>query len=247
MTFPIQANPRLAAPAECGCGFGRGLALICLAVLTILPFIGCARPPFLAQAMTPSYQPSNVFQEEPFLPAAIRRIALLPMSSLTDDADTAFGRDALSPILMSELSRVRRFELVAVSTDELRLLSGRAVWNPEDKLPVEFFERLKDKYGVDAVLFSRLTLYRAYEPLAIGWRLKLIDAGEPHILWAVDEVFDSRVPTVAVAAIRYSQDNPDASASLLDSRSVLMSARRFGEYTVNAVVQTIPGRTVAAK
>jgi len=245
MTRSIQTNPPQETPAAGG--FWRGLTLMCLAVLTVLPFIGCARPPFLAQAMTPSYQPSNVFQEEPFLPANIRRIAVLPMSSLTEDADTAFGRDTLSPVLMSELSRVRQFELVAVSTDDLRLLSGRSVWNPEDKLPVEFFERLKDKYGVDAVLFSRLTLYRAYEPLAIGWRLKLIDADEPHILWAVDEVFDSRVPTVAVAAIRYSQDNPDTSTSLLDSRSVLMSARRFGEYTVNAVVQTIPGRTVAAK
>lgn len=245
MTRSIQADPRQATPAAGG--FGRGLALTCLAVLTVLLFIGCARPPFLAQAMTPSYRPSNVFQEEPFLASNIRRIAVLPMSSLTEDADTAFGRDALSPILMSELSRVRQFELVAVSADDLRLLSGRAVWNPEDKLPVEFFERLKDKYGVDAVLFSRLTLYRAYEPLAIGWRLKLIDADAPHILWAVDEVFDSRVPTVAAAAVRYSRDNPDTSASLLDSRSVLMSARRFGEYTVNAVVQTIPGRTVAAK
>ena len=236
-------NERIASSDD----LGRCVALTCLIVLAVLFFAGCSRTPFLAQAMTPSYRPSNVFQEEPFLPANIRRIAVLPMSSLTEDADTAFGCDALSPILMSELNRVRKFELVVVSTDEMRLLSGRAVWNPEDKLPVEFFERLKDKYGVDAVLFSRLTLYRVYEPLAIGWRLKLIDADEPHILWAVDELFDSRVPTVAAAAVRYAQDNPDTGSSLLDSRSVLMSARRFGEYTVNAVVQTIPGRTVAAK
>ena len=245
MTRPIQANARQETPAAGG--FGRSLVLTCLAALTILFFIGCARPPFLAQAMTPSYRPSNVFQKEPFLPANIRRIAVLPMSSLTEDADTAFGRDALSPILMSELGRVRQFELVAVSTDDLRLLSGRSVWNPEDKLPLEFFERLKSKYGVDAVLFSRLTLYRAYEPLAIGWRLKLIDADEPHIIWAVDEMFESRVPSVAAAAVRYAQDNPDTGSSLIDSRSVMMSARRFGEYTVNAVVQTIPGRAVTAR
>lgn len=241
--FKAGANRRTSSPV----GFGRGLLLTFLCLISPVVLTGCSRPPFLAQAMTPSYKPSNVFQAEPSLPASIRRIAMLPMGSLTDDSDSAFGRETLGPILLSELSRVRQFELVAVSADDLRLLSGRGVWNAEDKLPAEFFEKLRDKYGVDAVLFSRLTLYRAYEPLAIGWRLKLIDAEEPHILWAVDEVFDSRVPTVAAAAVRYSQDNPDAGASLLDSRSVMMSPRRFGEYTVNAVVQTIPGRTVAAK
>jgi len=215
--------------------------------MAVICFSGCASTPFIGQALTPSYEPSNVFLDEPFLPATLRRIAVLPMSSLTEDAETEFGRDALGPVLMSELGRVRKFELVAVSADELRLLSGRTAWNPEDRLPLEFFERLKEKYGVDAVLFSRLTLYRAYEPLAIGWRLKLVDADEPRILWAVDEVFDSRVPSVAAAAVRYSQDNSDGRSSLADPRSVMISARRFGEYTVNAVVQTIPGRAVAAR
>ena len=219
----------------------------CLAVLVIVVLAGCAKAPFLGQMMTPSYQPSNVFREEAVLPSTIRRVAILPMSSLTEEADMGFGRDALGPVLLNELNRVRQFELVSISTEELRLLSGRSVWSAEEKLPADFFDRIKEKYGVDAILFSRLTQYQAYEPLAIGWRLKLIDAEEPHVLWAVDEVFDSRVPSVAAAAVRFAEDNPDTGASLSDSRSVLLSARRFGHYTAHAVVQTMPGRTESVR
>ncbi len=95
---------------------------------------------------------------------------------------------------------------------------------------------------MDAVLFCRLTQYRAYEPLAVGWRLKLLDAEVPRILWAVDEVFDARVAEVAAAARRYAREHSEAVPSLQDSQSVLLSPRRFGQYTASAVVGTMPGR-----
>ncbi len=209
---------------------------------------GCVRSGILSQAVTPSYVPSNVFKEAVSVPAQIRRVAVLPLSVLNEeDADMAFGRDTLMPVLLGELNRARVFEVVTVSGDELRLISGKGVWNAEEKLPPEFFDRIKAKFGADAVLFSRLTMYRAYEPLAIGWRIKLIDADEPHILWAVDEVFDARDPSVAAAAVRHAQSSPDTASSLADSRSVLQSPRRFGRYTAHAVIETMPGRAVAAR
>jgi hypothetical protein len=161
---------------------------------------------------------------------------------LTDEAGMEFGREALWPVLLNELGRVRHFEVVSVTADDLRLMTGRGAWSGEEKLPLDFFEKLKDRLGVDAILFSRLTQYRAYEPLSVGWRLKLMDADEPRILWAVDEVFDARVPEVAAAAVRYDQGHPDASSSLHDSRGVLTSPKRFGRYAASAVVQTLPAR-----
>lgn len=220
-----------------------------MAALCAMPFLsGCAGSRILAKAITPSYVPSNVFKEGVVVPSQIRRVAVLPFSVMNeDDGDLAFGRDTLMPLFVGELNRARVFEVVTVSTDELRLISGKGVWNAEEKLPLEFFERLKEKFGADAVLFGRLTMYRAYEPLAIGWRIKLIDAEEPHVLWAVDEVFDARDPSVAAAAVRHAQNTPDTTSSLSDSHSVLQSPRRFGSYTASAVVQTMPGRAVAAR
>ncbi len=208
---------------------------------------GCAKRSMFAQALTPSYEPSNVFREDAALPEQIRRVALLPVTVASDDGDMAFGRGTLEPIVFAEIARVRRFEVVSVTSEELRLLTGRTAWTPEEKLPIEFFEKIRDKFGVDAVLFTQLTQYRPYEPLLIGWRMKLIDADEPHILWAIDEVFDARVPTVAAAASRHLDGNPDTGSSLSDSRSVLQSPRRFGRYTAHAVVHTMPGRAMATK
>jgi hypothetical protein len=207
---------------------------------------GCATPQFLSDLSTPSYAPSNVHRDQSFLPTYVRRVAVLPLTTLTDEASMDFGRDSLWPVLLEELGRSRQFELVAVPPEELRLLTGRSGWSGEEKLPADFFEKLKDKLGVDAVLFSRLTQYRAYEPLAVGWRLKLLDAEVPRILWAVDEVFDARVAEVSVAARRYARDHPDAAASLNDPQNVLLSPRRFGQYTTSAVVATMPGRLAEA-
>ena len=164
--------------------------------------------PYFSDLNTPSYAPSNVYRNEALLPSYVKRVAVLPLTTLTDEASMDFARDSLWPVLLNELGRSRQFELVTVPPEELRLLTGRSGWSGEEKLPVGFFEKLKDKLGVDAILFCRLTQYRAYEPLAVGWRLKLLDAEIPRILWAVDEVFDARVAEVAAAARRYAREHP---------------------------------------
>ena len=218
-----------------------------LSAALLLPLIqGCTTSSFLGQVTTASYQPSNFYRSDPNLSPEIKRVAVLPLTILNEDATMEFGRDALWPVMVAELGRARQFELVPVSAEELRSLTGRNTWSGEEKLPLDFFEKLKEKLGIDAVLFSRLTQYRAYEPLAVGWRLKLYDAAEPQVLWAVDEVFDARVPEVAAAARRFAQQHPDAAASVQDSHTVLASPRRFGTYTASAVVETLPGRAQAA-
>lgn len=217
-------------------------SLLAIAALSLLT--GCSHSTFLRQATTASYQPSNIYRADPNLSPEIKRVAVLPLTTLNDDATMEFGRESLGPVLVNELGRSRLFELVSVTPAELRLLTGRDAWSSEEKLPLDFFDKLKEKLGVDAVLFARLTQFRAYEPLTIGWRLKLYDAAEPQVLWAIDEVFDARVPEVAAAARRHAQQHLEAGPS--DAQGVLSSPRRFGSYTASAVVETLPGRASAA-
>lgn len=214
------------------------LALLCMGA-------GCAGSRLSGKVLTPSYEPANVYREEPNLPAGIRRIALLPLSSSTDGAELAFGLESMRPVIQGAFASARQFEMVIVSGDELRLLTGRANWSADDRLPADFLDKLREKLAVDAVLFCSLTAYRAYEPLAIGWRIKLVDIDEPRILWAVDELFDARMPEVAAGAVRFAERHPDTGSSLQDSRSILVSARRFGHYAATELVRTMPGRSVA--
>jgi hypothetical protein len=225
-------------------GFRLPMWAFPLAVLatSLLFFVGCANSPFIGQSIVGSYKPSNVYLEEASLPPNVKRVAILPLTTLNDEAAMDAGREALWPALLGELGRARQFELVPVNADELRSITGRSAWTGEEKLPLDFFEKLRERLGVDAILFSQLTEYRAYQPLAIGWRLKLLEAEEPRTLWSVDEFFDARVPEVAAAARRHAERHPDTQSSLHDPQGVLISPRRFGQYAAFAVVETLPGR-----
>jgi len=50
-------------------------------------------------------------------------------------------------------------------------------------LPPDFLDSLQRVYGCDAVLFCELSTFRAYAPLAVGWRMKLVDVRTRQILW----------------------------------------------------------------
>lgn len=216
----------------------RALAI----VLVTAGLAGCATRSFDDIVIGPSYQPSNVHVEIVRLPDDLRRVAVLPLTAVNGGTDAEFGLEALEPVLLAELGRVKQFEVVPVSPDQLRRWTGRSAWTGEESLPRDLFAKLRAATGVDAVLICRLTHYRAYQPLVVGWRLKLVDAADPRVLWAVDEVFDARVASVANAARRFAQSQRDGPPSLADSRRVLVSPRRFAHYTADAVFATLPGR-----
>lgn len=216
---------------------GRHRLLLALTLLA-----GCATNPFVDQVIGPSYVPANVFREHDTLPSAIRRLAVLPLTTVGDASVMEFGRDSLSPVLLAELGRRHQFEIVPITPDQLRRWTGQSSWTGEEKLPPDWFKKLSEAAGVEAILVSRLTQYRAYEPLTIGWRVKLMATDDPRIIWSVDEVFDASQPSVANAARRYAQANPEPSPPIGDSRRVLTSPRRFGHYTANAVFKTLPER-----
>src|SRR5262249_10123456 len=120
-------------------------------------------------------------------------------------------------------------------------------WTGEEQLPLDFCDKLRERLGADAIVFVRLTQYRAYAPLTVGWRIKLLETDEPRILWAVDEVFDARVPGVAAAARPFARDPPHAGSLSPETDDVLPSPRRFGQSTASAVVAPLPAREPGRK
>ena len=94
--------------------------------------------------------------------------------------------------------------------------------------------------GCDAVLFVRLSPYHPYRPLVMGWKLKLVDSRQNSIIWAADEVFDSANNSVAKAAKTYSERQAKINQKTHDSDRILMSPRRFGQYTLDSILISIP-------
>jgi hypothetical protein len=214
-----------------------------LLVLASVWFLtGCATPLDSPLLVVSPYKPSNIYRPTPFMPASVRRVAVLPVTIEERDWQAEEGRTEVSPVLHAELGKVKVFERVIVTPDQLKELTGQRAWRAEEQLPANFFERLREVYGCDAVLFSHLRPYHAYKPLVVGWNFRLVEAQRHTIIWAADEVFDAAKPAVAKAALCYWQDYTQLIPTELDTAGVLVSPRRFSQYTLCALLETLPSR-----
>jgi hypothetical protein len=222
------------------------LAIIALAVLLFL-LTGCSTMTVAhGEVITGhDYQVSNVHRLAPKLPERMRRVAMLPLTVEPADSDINNGRETLEPVLQSEFDRLNTFEVIRVTPDQMRHLAGKSDWASHEKLPLNFLSEIKQETGCDAVLFCRLTRYRAYPPMAIGWNLKLVDATDGQVWWAADEMFDLADPQVVTSARRYQLEHQkyyQANPELADSRTALISPSRFGSYSAASLFATLPSR-----
>lgn len=167
-----------------------------------------------------------------FLPTVggrvMRRVALLPVyherfpSEALQDLDYAFN---------SELAKKTVFEVVPVSRRQMEGLIGLREVSSVDKIPGDLFKKLKEHYGVEGVMFTDVTHYSPYRPVAVGVRSKLVDIETGRIHWASDVLFDSSNSGVAEAARRYQRvlgrDNFPVEG---DGGTILLSPRLFAQF-----------------
>ena len=203
---------------------------------------GCQNAPFHITLLQKSYRPDNTFAYPPKLSLNIQRVAVLPIAAESADNSLPEGCAAMTPVLWDQLTKTKKFELVAVDPARLRSGSGLPAWTGTETLPPGFLAFLRREYGCDGILFTELTAYRAYAPMAVGWRLKLVDARSGQIVWAADEVFDEMQPAVAHGVQRFM--DPGFTGSLFYNPSWLAvnSPNRFGQYSAAALLKTLPER-----
>jgi hypothetical protein len=221
--------------------FRRHFALLSL-LGALAATAGCKTWTLSDPVMGASYRPANVYTSFNQLPVNLRRVAVLPLTCDTKASELEYGRQVLEAVLGEELGKTKKFELITVSPEQLRIWTGRPAWRAEETLPADFLKVIKEQLGCDAVLFSRLTQYRAYPPLTVGFSLKLAEVDTTEFVWAVDEIFDASEPSVVNSARRYQLSREQLPAALSDSRSILNSPSGFGRYAANSVFQTLPAR-----
>jgi hypothetical protein len=217
--------------------FAAGAALLICSLLA-----GCAigTPRDLVRGR--SYQPQNVFVGAGALPVNIRRVVVLPLVCDENNSTLAEGRSELEPVMLDELIKTKKFEVVSSDSDFLKNRTSRADWAGEEALPQEFFTLLRENSGCDAVLFSRLTVFRAYPPLAVGWRVRLVDAQTRRTIWAADEVFDGGESAVGNGARRHQLTEERDPNGAPDEWFVQNSPSKFGQYTAARLLATLPPR-----
>jgi hypothetical protein len=187
------------------------------------------------------YQPSNVYSPIVVFPQTVKRVALLPLT--TDESDIALrdGREALEPVLNEELVKMKKFEIVQVSPDFLKSRTGRSKWTGQEVLPADFLSSLRETYACDAVLFCQLTVFQPYPPLAVGWRMKLVDARSQQVLWAGDESFDAaQDKTPGPRKSRSSRFNPWHEDPPPANPRLENSPRTLARYSMAELFATMP-------
>lgn len=196
----------------------------------------------MRRALTAPYKPTNVYLRQATLPQSIRRVAVLPLPRLPGSMQQADESEWLGAVWVAELGKRGLFELIPVSHDVLQAFTGRSAWAAEDELPLDFFKRLSQATGCDAVMFASLTAFQSYPPLRVGWKARLVDCSEHQTWWSVDEQFDAGSDAVAAAAVAYARADLNLPNPLLADSGVLHSPRRFAQYAAHAIAATLPHR-----
>ena len=189
-----------------------------------------------------SYQPQNVYAGAGALPVNIRRVAVLPLVCDENNYDLSEGRAVLQPILFGELMKTKKFEVVSADTAVLENRTRCAEWSDDKALPADLFTILRQTSACDAVLFARLTVFRPYPPLAVGWRLRLVDAKTRRTIWSADEIFDGGQPDVQNGARRHQLTAERDSYYAPDEWFMRNSPSKFAEYTAATLFATLPPR-----
>ena len=211
-----------------------------LAGALALGLTGCAQ---IAQLSNPTYigpfhTMDNVYQPDG-LPATLQRVVVMPLVPGRGNRMTERGVPLMQPTFTEEFSRARVFEVVTLSSGHLEQLVGVRALHADSPLPFDFLEKIQKGSGCEAVLFAELTTFRAYPPIAIGWKLHLFDLKTEKLLWAVDEVFDTGQALVANALRRHMRERLTPNNVAPTEIIVLDSPRELARYSLGELISTL--------
>ena len=213
--------------------------LVAFVLLALLFSSGCRRfeeEKIVAQAEP--FTPTNLYPIER-LPEYFNRVIVLPCYYADQDSPLLGYVDE---IFHQELSQERIFETVRLSAYQMKENFGVERVNSSQPLPENFLKRLEELTAANGVLFVDLDSYRAYRPLALGVKAKLVDLKSGEYMWAIDETFDSGHASVIAGANIFQKRAQVRAISSKTAGSTLHSPRIFSKYVALACFSTMPTR-----
>ncbi len=198
---------------------------------------GCMTPALSDPARRGPYFVAANHVGDPSL-GGLRRVVLLPVAGGSVAPPESMA--ALDAVVATELQRQKRFEVVPLSREDCARYFHAAEFSSVSVLPADFMAVLRREFAADAVMFVDVTVFHAYQPLALGLRAKLATLGGSRLVWTFDEVFSADDAAVANSARRHflASDSGGVPADL--SPAVLQSPARFTGYAAAAMFDTLP-------
>jgi hypothetical protein len=221
-------------PDFIGAALPAALALAALASATGCATLSAAKA---RHTRTPDYAPANHAGDK-VLPQGIRRVVLLPVSggSIASAECTAM----LDLVAAAALQQQNRFEVVPMTREDCELHFHQGDVSSVSALPQNLMAVIRRDYNADAVMLVDVTVYSAYQPLALGLRAKLAMSDDAHLVWTFDNVFSADNASVAASATRYLQQREAAGLPPSLDQVTLESPTRFATYAAAAMFSTLP-------
>lgn len=212
---------------------------LAVAILTIM---GCSTVNRTSSSNASNVSIDNKFALFEKIPQHIRRVALLPITHEVDNWHASSSVSQIAPLLMTELKKLNRFETVAISPEQLSAWTGRKGIQASDILPLELLAKLQRDLGCDAVLLAHLQAYHPFKPLVVGWKFHLVDLRLQSVLWAADETYDASEGSIVELSTHYSKETYKADGGANDSERILLSPKRFNQFTLASIFGSLPPR-----
>jgi len=216
-----------------------GPALLLISILAVSGCVTDQSSAILRHPAPPTVQLRNVYR--PPLDGRVLRVAVLPLAGDVQPPDALHEMDKT---FLAEFNKAQMFEGTGVTRAEMVEMTRQEQISSVEAIPTELITLLRQKYDVDAVLFTDITHYRPYRPIAISVRTKLVSLGNQGVLWAIDSTFDSQEPGVAAAARTFGKLTGQNQMNVMaaDSAGVLLSPMRFARFVAREIFSTLPAR-----
>ena len=214
-----------------------------LTLLAALLLVGTACQNMSQRNLGPYFGPfhniGNVYLAPSGLPDTVRRVAVLPLIPSRGNRDAERGLHAMQAVFTEEFARNRRVDVVTITADRLQRMFGRRGYYADEPLPFDFLPRLRTETDCQAVLFTELSTFRAYPPVALGWKLHLFDLESEELIWAVDEVFDGGEAAVANSLARHIRKSQASHQAAATEILVLNSPREMARFSIAEMITTL--------
>ena len=184
------------------------------------------------------YTPTNLYPIER-LPKYFNRVAVLPVYHNDSDSHLLEFAD---PIFQQELIQERIFEVIPISTQEMKTIFGLERVSSVGKLPNNFLSEIGNITQANGILFTEIISYSPYRPINISVRSKLVDINSGELMWAVDEIVDAGHASVLLAASHFQNSSQVRALSQKTSGSATQSPRTFVKFVASSLFSTLPQR-----
>ena len=182
--------------------------------------------------------PSNLYPIER-LPTYFNRVVVIPCHHEDNDSPIL---DYIDDIFQQELAQERIFEIIRFSPSQMKKKFGIERVSSTSPLPENFLRELETLTNSNGILFVDIHSYRAFRPMSLGVRAKLVDIKTGEFMWAIDETFDAGHASVIMGSRVFQEKSQVRALSAKTSGSVLQSPRIFAKYVAATTFSTLPLR-----